>query len=115
MVTFILTLVVGVVGGVAATLRDRRPLRVTVLIGLVGAYAGALIGLLAGETIQGIAPALPWEAAGTSVGAIAGAIVALALDHQLQQSFRRSQSAASNETEQSEVHTFSLSPPGPPR
>jgi uncharacterized membrane protein YeaQ/YmgE (transglycosylase-associated protein family) len=59
MVTFTLTLVVGVVAGIAATRRDRRPLQVTVLVGLVGAYAGALIGLLAGETTQGIAPVLP--------------------------------------------------------
>ena len=114
MITFTLTLVVGVVAGVAATLRDRRTLRVTVLIGLVGAYAGALIGLLVGETIQGIVPVLPWERAGTGVGAIAGAIVALALD-QRQQPFRRSQSAADNETERSDMPTFYLSPPQPPR
>ena len=114
MVTFILTLVVGVVAGFVATRRDRRPLQVTVLVGLVGAYAGALIGLLVGETIQGIAPVLPWERAGIGVGAIAGAIVALALD-QRQQPFRPSQSAASNETERSHIPTFYLSPPQLPR
>jgi hypothetical protein len=40
--------------------------------------------------------------------------VALALD-QRQQPFRRSQSAASNETERSHIPTFYLSPPQLPR
>ena len=114
MVTFILILVVGVVAGVAATLRDRRPLRVTVLVGLVGAYAGALVGLVAGETIQGFAPVLPWESAGIGVGAVVGAIVALALD-QRQQPFRRPPSAASIKTERSDIPTFYWSPPQIPR
>ena len=104
MMTFISTLVVGVVAGVAATRRDARPLKVTVLIGLVGAYAGALIGLVVGETIRDIAPGLPWDRAGTGVGAVAGAIVALAFDRRLQPPGRWQ--SATNKTERPDMPTL---------
>jgi xanthosine utilization system XapX-like protein len=112
MVTFTLTLIVGVVAGVVATLRDGRPLKVTVLVGLLGAYAGALIGLVAGETIQGIAAAFPWNRAGTGVGAVVGAMLALAFDRRLQPPGRWK---SAPRTERREMPTLYLLPPQFPR